>query len=68
MSEFVLEKHISDKIKELLVSKEKNFIRHHKVDTGIRSVQFYYGYLLIVTFIQHVLILCGIIVINYVKK
>lgn len=51
VSEFVFEKHISDKINELIFSKEKNFIRHHKVDTGICSVQFYYSYVLSVTFI-----------------
>jgi len=64
VSECAFKKHISDKINKLYVSNEKIFILHHKVDTVICLVQFYNS----VTFIQHVLILYGIIVINYVKK
>jgi len=53
---------------KLLVSNEKNFILHHKVDTVICSVQFYNNLILSVTFIQHVLILYVIIFINNVKN
>jgi len=68
VSECAFKEHISGKTNKLFVSNEKNFILHHKVDTVICSVHFYNNYIVSVTFIQHVLILYGIISINYVKN